>query len=260
MERLISKVNIFGLSISVTDYEQASDTIISLAKSNRSFAVSALAVHGLMEAVSDPELAQLINKIDLVTPDGQPVLWAMNLLAETRLNSSVCGPDLTKFVCSKAAKEGIGIYLFGSTHETVNRLSQVLRRRYPEIKIIGVQPDRFRDATPNEDEEDIKRINASGAGIVLVGLGCPKQERWVAEHRGKINACMIAVGAAFDYIAGNLSRSPDWMKRYGLEWFYRLIQEPRRLLKRYMVTNSKFLYMLSRDWLNLKILKVIQQR
>lgn len=245
----LEKVEIFGVGLSVVDYSRACQEIISAAKEHRSFAMSALAVHGLMESVADPDLRWLVNRIDLVTPDGQPVRWAMNLLHHTKLQDRVCGPDLTGLVCEAAAKEGIGIYLFGSTQETVEKLSRNLTEHFPGLIISGMQSDRFREATPEEDQEDILRINRSGAGIVLVGRGCPRQERWVAEHRGKINAVMMAVGAAFDYFTGSLDRAPRWMQRTGLEWLFRLIQEPRRLFGRYLVTNTKFLWRLGFDFL-----------
>ncbi len=248
----IEKVAIFGVGVSVTDYRAACEAIIAAATQRRSFAVSALAVHGLTEAADDPDFGRLVNEIDLVTPDGQPVRWAMNMLHRTGLRERVYGPDLTDLVCAAASEHGIGVYLFGSTPQTCEKMVAELRRRYPAIKIVGVQPDRFREATPDEDQDDVERINASNAGIVWVGLGCPRQERWVAEHRGRIDAAMLAVGAAFDYFAGNLQRPPAWAQRAGLEWLFRLIQEPRRLFGRYTATNIRFLYLLSRallrDW------------
>jgi len=246
------KVQVFGIGLSVIDYPHACEEIISAAKEHRSFAMSALAVHGLMESVADSNLRQRVNKIDLVAPDGQPVRWAMNLLHRTRLRDRVCGPDLTGKVCEAAAKEGVRVYLFGSTPETLERLSGKLSEHFPGLKISGMQPDRFREATPEEDLEDIQRINQSGAGLVLVGRGCPRQERWVADHRGKINAAMMAVGAAFDFYAGNLKRPPLWMQKNGLEWLYRLKQEPRRLFFRYLVTNTLFLWRLGFDLLKTK--------
>ncbi len=237
----------------MVNYSQACTEIISAAGEKRSFAMTALATHGLMESVSDPQLSQLINQMDLVTPDGQPVRWAMNLLYGLRLKDRVCGPDLTRQVCEVAAQKGIGIYLFGSSEQTVNSFSNKLKELFPDIIISGLQADRFREATPQEDQEDIIRINKSGAGIVLVGRGCPRQERWVAEHHGKINAAMMAVGAAFDYFAGNLKRAPRWMQRAGLEWLFRLIQEPRRLFRRYLTTNSYFLFRLSGELLKTRV-------
>jgi N-acetylglucosaminyldiphosphoundecaprenol N-acetyl-beta-D-mannosaminyltransferase len=248
----IAKVPLFGIGISVTDYAGACSAILDAARARRSYAVSALATHGLTEAARDTELGGLVNSIELVTPDGQPVRWAMNMVHSTALSERVYGPDLVAAVCAAAATEGMSIYLFGSTSETCRAVAEELPRRYPGLRIVGVQPDRFRDATAQEDAEDVQRIRTSGADIVLVGRGCPRQERWVALHRGVVHAPMLAVGAAFDYIAGNLARPPRWMQRAGLEWLFRLIQEPSRLFRRYLVHNSLFCLMLAREVLRRK--------
>nr|MBA2529018.1 WecB/TagA/CpsF family glycosyltransferase [Euzebyales bacterium] len=160
------KVDLFGVGVTVTDYADATERIIAAAKDRRSYAVSALATHGLTEAVRDPGFRQAVSSIDLVTPDGQPVRWAMNALHGAGLGERVYGPDLTGHVCRRAAEEGVGVYLFGSTPQTCERFAAELRRRYPGIRIDGVQPDRFREATPGEDAADVARINASGAGVV----------------------------------------------------------------------------------------------
>ena len=236
-----TKVDLFGVGVTVTDYDDATNRIMNAARDRRSYAVSALAVHGLMEAAEDDEFRSLVNTIDLVTPDGQPVRWAMNSLYRTDLDDRVYGPDLTWRVIEAAAADGVGIYLFGSTQDACDGFAAEIVRRHPSAIIADIQPDRFRDATEAEDAADIERINASGAGVVLVGRGCPRQERWVAQHRGHVNAAMLAVGAAFDYGAGTLSPPPAWMQRAGLQWLYRLAQEPGRLWRRYLITNSKFL-------------------
>jgi N-acetylglucosaminyldiphosphoundecaprenol N-acetyl-beta-D-mannosaminyltransferase len=245
--RHIPKVPIFGIGISVTDYTEACASIIDAARARRSYAVSALATHGLTEAARDSEFGELVNSIELVTPDGQPVRWAMNILHGTALSERVYGPDLVAAVCATAALEGMSVYLFGSTADTCRAVAGELPRRYPGLRIAGVQPDRFREATAGEDAEDVERIRASGADIILVGRGCPRQERWVALHRGLLPVPMLAVGAAFDYIAGNITRPPRWMQRAGLEWLFRLVQEPRRLFRRYVVHNSLFVLMLARE-------------
>ena len=235
------KVDLFGVGVSVTDYDDATERIMDAAKARRSYAVSALAVHGLMEAVDDLDFRHQVNQIDLVTPDGQPVRWAMNTIHRTGLVDRVYGPDLTWRVIEAAARDQVGIYLFGSTEETCDAFAKEIVRRYPNAVVSDIQPDRFRDATPEEDESDVARINGSGAGVVLVGRGCPRQEQWVANHQGRVNAAMLAVGAAFDYGAGTLATPPPWMQRVGLQWLYRLGQEPGRLWRRYLITNSKFL-------------------
>ena len=231
---------LFGIEFACVDYEEASARIIDAARERRSYGVSALAVHGLMEATGNSELADRINRIDLVVPDGQPVRWALNDLHGAGLPDRVAGPELTLWVLRKADAEGLGVYLFGSTPGTAEKFAAFIRNTYPNVRICGVQPDRFRDATPQEDLDDIATINASGANIVLVGRGCPRQEVWVADHLGKVDAAMMAIGAAFDFHAGNIRPAPNWIQRAGLEWLFRLIQEPRRLFRRYLTTNSAF--------------------
>lgn len=237
----IRKVPVFGVGLSVTDYAQATDAILDAAKRRESFGVSALATHGLMEAVADEPLRRMLNDFELVTPDGQPVRWAMNALEGAGLRERVYGPDLVGQVCAAAERDGVSVYLYGSTPDTCARFADELRRLHPRLEIADIQPDRFREASPEEDAADVARINASGAGVVLVGRGCPRQERWVGQHRGRVHAAMLAVGAAFDYYAGTLQRPPAWMQRWGLEWLFRLSREPRRLFKRYLVYNTRFL-------------------
>jgi exopolysaccharide biosynthesis WecB/TagA/CpsF family protein len=236
------KRTLFVIDFSLADYDSASDAIIINAKAGNSYGVSALAVHGLMEAVSREEFAEQVNSIDLVLPDGQPVRWALNSLCGAGLADRVAGPLLTLHVLEKAQQHGLGVYLFGSTRDTAEKFAGFIADNYPGVDVRGVQPDRFREATPAEDQADIDRINDSGAHIVLVGRGCPRQETWVAEHRGKVHCVMMAIGAAFDYHSGRIARPPEWMQRAGMEWLYRLIQEPGKLWKRYLLTNSAFIY------------------
>lgn len=238
-----SKANLFGVSYALVNYQVATENIIVSAEQRRSFGVSALAVHGLIECVKNRSLSSLVSRIDMIVPDGMPVTWALNEIHKASLSDRVCGPDLTLQVLEKANTKGLNVYLYGSTQATLNKIQLFFRERFPQINICGVHVDRFRDATPEEDAEDIRKINESGAHIVLVGRGCLRQEVWVAQHTGQVNAVMMAVGAAFDYYAGNLKRAPRWMQKSGLEWFYRLVQEPDRLWKRYLFTNSHFLYL-----------------
>lgn len=237
------KKSLFGIEYAIVDYISASDVIIKHAEGHISFGVSALAVHGLVTSIREKSIGQRIKKIDMVVPDGQPVRWALNSFHNVGLEDRVYGPTLTLHVLEKAAEKKMRIYLYGSTEHTLARFSKFIRENYPGVKICGIHVDRFRDATSEEDEEDIKKINQSGAHIVLVGRGCPRQEVWVAEHLGKVKAVMMAVGAAFDFHAGTLKQAPRWMQDHGLEWFYRLCKEPRRLWKRYFSTNSYFIYL-----------------
>lgn len=240
MVTLGDKVDLFGVDYSVTDYSHATTLIMDAATERRSMAISALAVHGLMEAANDPEFMAKVAAIDLITPDGQPVKWAINALYGAGMKDRVYGPDLTWHVIHAAAEQNVPIFLFGSTEETCEAFKANIQQQHPDLRV-DFQSDRFRDPTPAEDAADIDRINQSGAGVVLVGRGCPRQERWVADHRGHVNAAMLAVGAAFDYGAGSLRPPPAWMQRAGLQWLFRLGQDPKRLWKRYLVTNSQFL-------------------
>lgn len=240
---MVSKKQLFTVNYSITNYDDASDLIIQKALSHTSFGVTALAVHGLIESVKDRAFRNTVNKLDMVVPDGQPVKWALNSFHKVRLKERVAGPILTNHVLAKANDMSLSIYLYGSTSETLQRMTRVIGQKYPNIKIAGIHADRFREATPEEDVEDIEKINASGANIVLVGRGCPRQEKWVANHLGLINAPMLAIGAAFDFIAGNIVQPPKWIQDSGFEWFFRLIQEPNKLWKRYLTTNTHFIYL-----------------
>lgn len=237
------KRNLFSVNYSIVDYKSASDLLIQKALTRQSYGLSALAVHGLVESVWNPDLKRRVNSIDMVVPDGQPVRWALNFFHKSRLKDRVYGPELTLHVLEKASRHGLKVYLYGSTLDTITKLTDFIHTRYPGVKVCGYHADRFRDATPEEDHEDIRKINASGAHIVLVGRGCPRQEIWVADHLGKVNAVMMAVGAAFDFHAGKVSQAPAWMQNNGLEWLYRLIKEPKRLWKRYLTTNLFFIYL-----------------
>lgn len=237
------KLPLFTANYAITDYRRASEKIIAHAKHHKSFGVSALAVHGLIETVKDRSFRAIVNKLDMVVPDGQPIRWALNSFYKAGLEDRVTGPILTKYVLARASEQNLGVYLYGSTGETLEKFTAFININYPGVKIAGTHPDRFREATPEEDAADIEKINNSGAHIVLVGRGCPRQEKWVASHMGKINAAMMAVGAAFDFHAGNIRQAPLWMQQAGLEWFYRFIQEPGKLWKRYLTTNPHFIYL-----------------
>lgn len=227
--------------------EEAAAVIVERSRQRQSFGVAALAVHGLVESLRDSVLGAKINRISMIVPDGQPVVWALNSLHNLSIPFKVPGPTLTLEVLKQADKHNLKVFLFGSTADTLAKFKLHIEETYQGLEVCGVHEDRFREATEQEDEEDTKKINESGAHIVLVGRGCPRQEHWVADHVGKIDASMMAVGAAFDYHAGKLVRAPQWMQKYGLEWFYRFLQEPRRLWKRYLVTNSIFVYRIAKQ-------------
>jgi len=241
-----AKYNLFGIQISATTYDEALGVIIQAAKARRSACVSHLAVHGLITATQDPVFRAMLDEFDMVVPDGQPVRIALNLLYNAELPDRVYGPELMIRVCGRAAAENIGVYFYGSYTHVVAAVGENLSRRFPQLRIVGCEPSVFRPLTQAEDDALVRRINESNAGIVLLGLGCPLQERFVHAHKGKIRAVQICVGAAFDFHAGNKKMAPKWMQDYGLEWLFRLLCEPRRLWRRYFWTNSVFLFLLAR--------------
>jgi exopolysaccharide biosynthesis WecB/TagA/CpsF family protein len=246
------KQNVLGIQISAIDYAAATMKIIEAAKMRQPMAVSALAVHGLMSGVLDPELKFRLNRFDLLCPDGQPVRWAVNWMGSTKLAERVYGPFLTLHVCEAAAREGLGIFLFGSSAAVLARLEASLVAKFPKLIIAGKQPSRFRKASAAEVARDVETVRASGAAIVLAGLGCPRQEIWAFEMRERLSVPILAVGAAFDFHAGSLAMAPPWMQRSGLEWAFRLWQEPGRLWRRYLYLNPLYVGGLLLQGLGLK--------
>lgn len=234
------KHNILGVEINAVDYEAAVDRIAAAAQQGRPLAVSALAVHGLMTGVLDATHRYRLNRFDLLVPDGQPVRWALNWLHRARLSDRVYGPTLMLKTCERAAADRLPIFLFGGTAELLATLSQNLQQRFPSLRIAGVQPSKFRRLTPAERDETVATIRASGAAITLVGLGCPRQEVWAYEFREALAMPLLAVGAAFNFHAGQLSQAPAFLQRRGLEWLYRLLCEPRRLWRRYLLLNPLY--------------------
>jgi N-acetylglucosaminyldiphosphoundecaprenol N-acetyl-beta-D-mannosaminyltransferase len=246
------KRNVIGVGIDAVDYEAAVTRIIAGAKARRPMAVSALAVHGVMTGALDHEHRHRLNKLDLVVPDGQPVRWAMKWLYGVSLPDRVYGPELTLRVCAKAASEGLGIYLYGSKADVIERFSDNLKRQFPELIISGSQPSRFRTISSEEQTDTARKIAESGASIVLVGLGCPRQETWVFENRDLISMPTMAVGAAFDFHAGTVSQAPSWLQARGFEWLYRFVHEPRRLWKRYVYLNPLYLLLVAAQIIRLR--------
>ncbi len=250
------KQNILGVGISAVDYDAAVDKIISAAREKRPLAVSALAVHGVMTGALDTTHRYRLNKLDIVVPDGQPVRWALNWLYRIKLPDRVYGPNLTLKVCEQAANEGLHIYLYGSQTEVLDKFEKNLKKMFPKLEIAGKQPSRFRQVTADEQIEIAETICKSGASIVLVGLGCPRQETWVFENRNLLAMPLMAVGAAFDFHAGTVSQAPQWLQNRGLEWLYRLVQEPMRLWKRYLYLNPLYLLLIGLQFSKLKTLEV----
>lgn len=237
----LGKKNVLGVLVDAVDYEAAISFVFECARQKRGAMISALAVHGVMTGVLDPEHKFRLNGFDLLVPDGQPVRWVMNWLYGTKLPDRVYGPELTRRICERAASEGTSIYLYGSTKPVVTSLAESLTKMFPGIKIVGIEPSAFRELSADEKAALQQRIRSSGASIVFVGLGCPRQEIFTYELRGSISAPVLAVGAAFPLLAGMLPQAPPWMQRFGLEWLFRLLAEPRRLWRRYLYLNPAYI-------------------
>lgn len=237
----LGKKNVLGILIDAVDYESVISFVFECARQNRGAMISALAVHGVMTGVLDPEHKFRLNDFDLLVPDGQPVRWVMNWLYGTKLLDRVYGPELMRRICERAASEGTPIYLYGSTKPIVTSLAESLTRMFPAINIVGSEPSAFRKLNPDEKFALQQRIKSSGASIVFVGLGCPRQEVFTYELHGSLSAPVLAVGAAFPLLAGTLPQAPPWMQRFGLEWLFRLLAEPRRLWRRYLYLNPAYL-------------------
>ncbi len=240
------KVDVFGVQISVTDYDELVGCILDSAIAGEPAVVSLFAVHAVITASDDPDLRRKVNTFQAIGPDGQPVRWAMNWLHKTKLSDRVYGPETTLRLCKAAADKEIPIYLYGSTPSVLERLSSNLISKYPKLQIAGCESPPFRKLTEQESEELVDRVHNSGAKIFFIGLGCPKQDHFAFEFAARLNCVQVAVGAAFDFHAGTKSTAPAWMQQRGLEWVFRLAAEPRRLWKRYLVTNSVYVFKLCR--------------
>jgi exopolysaccharide biosynthesis WecB/TagA/CpsF family protein len=243
----LGKYPVLGVQVNAIDYDAAVARIVQAAQERRALSVTALAVHGVMEGSFDAQMRARMNALDLVCPDGQPVRWALRLLHGQSLPDRVYGPTLTLHTCAAAAERGLPIFLYGSRAEVLDALAASLQRRFPTLHIAGRLPSLFRRATPEERDERLRQIRDSGARITFVGLGCPRQEVWAYENSGALSMPVLAVGAAFDFHAGTLAQAPSTLQRYGLEWLFRLIKEPKRLWKRYLLLNPKYVYFLLRQ-------------
>lgn len=198
-------------------------------------------VHTTVTAYEDTEYRAVQNGGIMAIPDGGPLSSVGRKRGFPEM-SRATGPSYLEEVLKLSAKNGWRHYFYGGTEETLEKLQTVLEERYPGVKVAGMYSPPFRPLTEEEDAAVIRQINASRADFVWVGLGAPKQERWMAAHQGEVKGFMVGVGAAFDYMAGNIERAPQWMQSANLEWLYRLIQDPRRLFKRYLVSNTKFIW------------------
>jgi N-acetylglucosaminyldiphosphoundecaprenol N-acetyl-beta-D-mannosaminyltransferase len=234
---------ILGIPLAISDYEHVLDWMEAMIAANARGYLTAAAVNLVMSAQEQPETLAAVLGATLAVPDGMPLVWALHALGHKRA-TRVYGPDLMARFCARAARKGIPIYLYGGRHDDRARelLIGRLRERFPGLPIVGASSPPFRALTAAETERELELINGSGAAVVWVGTGQPRQERWMHEMRPLLRPpLLVGVGAAFDFHAGLISQAPPWMQQRGLEWAYRLSREPRRLWRRYARYNPRFL-------------------
>ncbi|MEJ5990729.1 WecB/TagA/CpsF family glycosyltransferase [Ramlibacter sp. PS3R-8] len=234
------RLPVLSTRIDACTWNEVIAQILTWANRRESRYVCICNAHSVVTAAHDQRFHEILDNADFATPDGAPVAWMLRRQGYTdqlRIN----GPDLMLKVCESAAEAGVSVFLYGAELETLELLQENLRRWYPNLSIAGAISPPFRALSQEEDRAISDQINKSGAGVVWVGLGCPKQETWMHEHKHAVNAVMVGVGAAFDYHAGRIKRAPHWMQDAGLEWLHRLGSEPRRLWRRYLVTNTLFI-------------------
>ncbi|MBW1886299.1 MAG: WecB/TagA/CpsF family glycosyltransferase [Deltaproteobacteria bacterium] len=229
------------MRVDCTHYAQAVALIGKLSRQERGASVCVATVHMVMEAYDDPEFRRQVNGADLVTSDGVPLVWCLKLLG-LKDAERVYGPTLTPLLCAEAAANGSRVGFLGGSEQTLAALEKQLLLDLPELDIVFSHAPPFRPATADEDEALVSAIQNAGVQILFVGLGCPKQERWMAEHRDRLRCTSVGVGAAFDFIAGAKRQAPSWAQRAGLEWLFRLLTEPRRLWRRYLYHNPRFVW------------------
>ena len=242
---------ILGMRVDATSYEDAARRVLAWARQGVSRYVCVANVHMVMEAYDSTEFRRIVNAADLVTPDGMPLVWMLRRLGIPD-QDRVAGPELLPRICEAAARDGIPVGFYGGKPEVLDSLVRRLRERFPELQVAYAYSPPFRTLTLEEDEQIVEEINDSGVRILFVGLGCPKQERWMAEHKGRVQAVMLGVGAAFDFHAGRVPQAPAWIQRLGLEWFFRLLMEPRRLWRRYARHNPRFVILALMQLLGLR--------
>ncbi len=230
---------VLGVPTDAISFTAAQDRVLAWGHAHQSRYVVLANVHVVVTASREPEFGAVVAAADMATPDGAPVAWMLRKLGAVG-QTRVSGPDLTWALLGRCESESMPVYFFGSSQATLIKLASRITAAFPRLVVAGYEAPPFRPMTPDEDAQAVERINTSGAGLVFVGLGCPKQEHWMLAHRGRVHAVMLGVGAAFDFHAGTVSRAPAWLRDNGLEWLHRLASEPRRLWKRYLVTNTLF--------------------
>ncbi len=239
----MEKVNILGVNVTAINMSMALEMIENWIKQREPHYICVTTVHGIMESQRNENLRRIHNQAGLVTPDGMPLVWLSRFYGFKHVER-VYGPDLMLAVCERSVAMGWKHFFYGGANGVPEQLSNKLQKRFPGLKVVGTYSPPFRPLTPEEDEEVIQMINNANPDIVWVGLSTPKQELWMAEHVGRLTApVLIGVGAAFDFLSGRKPQAPRWIQRSGFEWLFRLLTEPRRLWKRYLINNPLFVFL-----------------
>jgi N-acetylglucosaminyldiphosphoundecaprenol N-acetyl-beta-D-mannosaminyltransferase len=232
------KLRIVSLDVDVVEFDELIKRIDELRVSGGGY-VCFSTVHMVMEAFDDKDYADIVNAADIIVPDGMPLVW-MQKLATIPNATRVRANDLMIGLCRFAEAKGLSVGFYGASEEVIERIRERISRDFPRLSVAYAFSPPFRPLTETEDESIVNEITAARPDFLFVGLGCPKQERWMNAHRDRSDAVMLGVGASFDFFAGNVSECPPWIGAMGLEWLFRLVQEPRRLWKRYLVHNPRF--------------------
>ena len=239
-----NRCRVISVNVNVSDYASISNQIVSWAHTRLNKYVCVSPVHPIMEAYDDADYRRIINSADLVTADGMPVVWAQKLLGHKQA-TRVYGPELTLRLCKQCEEEGVKVGFYGGSQSTLDQMITNLNTRFPKLEIAYTCSPPFRALSEQEDREVVEKLEKSGCQLLFIGLGTPKQDLWMHEHRDRLPMVQIGVGAAFDFIAGNKKQAPAWMQKNGLEWFFRLCSEPRRLWYRYLWHNPRFVMLLT---------------
>ena len=231
---------ILGVFIDAIGWHQTLAKLIKWGISKQSKYVCQCNVDVLIRTTRDEHYRHIISNSDLANPDGMPIVWALRKKG-FKNQERISGPELMIKLCRLSEQNNVSVFFYGSTPETLDKIKSKLKHEFKNLKLAGSHSPPFRQLTVHENDEIINLISSSGAGIIFVGIGCPKQEIWMHQNRNRVNAVMIGVGAAFDFYAGTVKRAPFWIQEIGMEWLFRLVMEPKRLWKRYFYGNHSFL-------------------
>lgn len=252
MTASIGYVNVLGVKVSAINMPRALEEIDGWIQTREQHYVTITGVHGIMESQRDATIREIHNRAGMITPDGMPLVWISHRRGQKDVRR-VYGPDLLLETCKASMTQGYRHFFYGGAPGVADQLAGKLQARFPNLQVVGTYCPPFKPLTPEEDEEIVARINEANPDIIWVGLSTPKQERWMSAHLGQLTApVMVGVGAAFDFHAGLKAQAPVWMQRNGLEWLFRLVTEPRRLWKRYLINNPSFMALIVMQELGLR--------